>query len=81
MNLALKLPKKHKNHTENSNTIHTYHRPLKKGQRSLKLGNGEYISIMTVELVELWLKTLRLQDHLFIPDLRGSWFMLVFYGT
>ena len=31
-------------------------RPLKKWQRTLKLGNGEYVFVMSVGLVELWFK-------------------------
>ena len=53
-------------------------RPLRKGQRSLKLGNKEYVSVMAVGLVELWLKTLRLPDHLFVSDLREIWFFVCF---
>ena len=56
-------------------------RPLRKGERSLKLGNGEYVSVLEVGLVESWLKYLHLPDHLFVADLRGIWFMLVVYGT
>ena len=44
--------------------------PLSKGQRSLKLGKGEYVSVMAVGLVELCFnnKTLCLSDCLFVPD-------------
>ena len=43
---------------------------LSKGQRSLKLGNGEYVSVMAVGLVELCFnnKTLCLSDCLFVPN-------------
>ena len=48
--------------------------PLSKGQRSLKLGNGEYVSIMAVGLVELCFnnKTLCLSDCLFVPDFKRN---------
>ena len=48
--------------------------PLSKGQRSLKLGNGEYVSVMAVGLVELCFnnKTLCLSDCLFVPDFKRN---------
>ena len=48
--------------------------PLSKGQRSLKLGNGEYVSVMVVGLVELCFnnKTLCLSDCLFVPDFKRN---------
>ena len=48
--------------------------PLSKGQRSLKLGNGEYVSIMAVGLVESCFnnKTLCLSDCLFVPDFKRN---------
>ena len=48
--------------------------PLSKGQRSLKLGNGEYVSIMAVGLVELCFnnKTLCLSDCLFVSDFKRN---------
>ena len=48
--------------------------PLSKGQRSLKLGNGEYVSVMAVGLVELCFnnKTLCLSDYLFVPDFKRN---------
>ena len=48
--------------------------PLGKGQRSLKLGNGEYVSVMAVGLVELCFnnKTLCLSDCLFVPDFKRN---------
>ena len=48
--------------------------PLSKGQRSLKLGNGEYVSVMAVELVELYFnnKTVCLSDCLFVLDFKRN---------
>ena len=48
--------------------------PLSKGQRSLKLGNREYVSVMAVGLVELCFnnKTLCLSDCLFVPDFKRN---------
>ena len=48
--------------------------PLSKGQRSLKLENGEYVSVMAVGLVELCFnnKTLCLSDCLFVPDFKRN---------
>ena len=48
--------------------------PLSKGQRSLKLGNGEYVSVMAVGLVELCFnnKTLCLSYCLFVPDFKRN---------
>ena len=48
--------------------------PLSKGQRSLKLGNGEYVSVMAIGLVELCFnnKTLCLSDCLFVPDFKRN---------
>ena len=48
--------------------------PLSKGQRSLKLGNGEYVSVMAVGLVELCFnnKTLCLSECLFVPDFKRN---------
>ena len=48
--------------------------PLNKGQRSLKLGNGEYVSVMAVGLVELCFnnKTLCLSDCLFFLDFKRN---------
>ena len=48
--------------------------PLSKGQRSLKLGNGEYVSIMAVGLVELCFnnKTLCLSYCLFVSDFKRN---------
>ena len=48
--------------------------PLSKGQRSLKLGNGEYVFVMAVGLVELCFnnKTLCLLDCLFVPDFKRN---------
>ena len=48
--------------------------PLSKGQRSLKLGNGEYVSVMAVGIVELRFnnKTLCLSDCLFVPDFKRN---------
>ena len=48
--------------------------PLNKGQRSLKFGNGEYVSVMAVGLVELCFnnKTLCLSDCLFVPDFKRN---------
>ena len=48
--------------------------PLSKGQRSLKLGNGEYVSVMAVGLVDLCFnnKTLCLSDCLFVPDFKRN---------
>ena len=48
--------------------------PLSKGQRSLKLGNGEYVSVMAIGLVELCFnnKTLCLSDCLFVPNFKRN---------
>ena len=44
--------------------------PISKGQRSLKLGNEEYVSIMAVGLMEVCFdnKILRISDCLFVLD-------------
>ena len=47
-------------------------RPFSKGQRSLKLGNREYIFVMEVGLVELCFKTLHLSDCLFVPNFKRN---------
>ena len=48
--------------------------PLNKGQRSLKLGNDEYISVVAVELMELCFdnKTLRLSYCLFVSNFKRN---------
>ena len=48
--------------------------PLNKGQRSLKLGNGKYVSVMAVGLVEFFFnnKILCLSDCLFVPDFKRN---------
>ena len=50
--------------------------PLSKGQRSLKLGNGEYVSVMAVGLVEL-IRLYVYQTVYLFWILRGIWFLLV----
>ena len=47
-------------------------RPLNKGQRILKLGNWEYVSVLIVGLVELFFKTLRLSSCLFVPNFKWN---------
>ena len=49
-----------------------------KGQRSLKVGNGQYICGVIVGLVELCCddSTLCLSNYLFIHILREIWFLL-----
>ena len=46
-----------------------------KGQKSLRLGNEEYVYVMTIRLVELPFdnnKTLALEDYFYVPDFKRN---------